>query len=298
MVALAAGRHVASSWGATLYAAVLVHDPDHMPGDSKGIGDIESALAKGGADKVVVAVSKSEIAPLWAAIGNAWQGVIDHLRPRLVLFGADAPSSAELGPRTAARIGARLLLRARASGIDDVELRDRDGGYARASDGGAAVAMIGRAARTAAVADDCDVDVVVLEPTGEHDPRVELGPITRAAIAQTAGTVIALGDELATDPKVTAAAQKLATLLDAHLVGGTAARRAGAIDKPAVVERTTALAPELCITIGAAQVDVAGAASVIKIGATPTNRVTAVDGSLAGLADIGLAELVKKLERL
>jgi hypothetical protein len=215
-----------------------------------------------------------------------------------VLFGADAPRSAELGPRTAARIGARLLLRARASGIDDVELRDRDGGYARASDGGAAVAMIGRAARTAAVPDDCDVDVVVLAPPGEHDPRVELGPVTHAEVAHTAGTVIVLGDEVATDVKVTAAAQTLAKLLDAHVVGGSAARRAGAIQKPAVVERTTPLAPELCITIGAAQVDVAGATSVIKIGVTPTNRVTAVDGSLPGLADVGLAELVKKLERL
>ena len=309
LIALAAGRHVASSWGATLYAAVIVHDPAHpsldattdevltttMPNLPK-IGLIEDVLAHGGADKVVVAVSRAPVEPLWAAVGNAWQGVIDHLRPRLVLFGADAPSAAELGPRTAARIGARLLLRARASGIDDVELRDRDGGYVRASDGGAAVAMIGRAARFA-VLEDADVDVVVLAVPGTADPHLELVATTPADAAQSVASVIVLGDDVATDPKVIAAAKQLAVLIDAHVVGGNAAARAGAIEKRAVVERSTPLAPELLVTIGNAQVDVAGATSVIKIGATPTNRVTAVDGALPGLADVGLAELVAKLER-
>lgn len=309
LVALAAGRHVASSWGATLYAAVVVHDPAHpsldatseevltttMPNLPK-IGMVEDMLAHGGADKVVVAVSRAPVEPLWAAVGNAWQGVIDHLRPRLVLFGADAPSAAELGPRTAARIGARLLLRARASGIDDVELRDRDGGYARASDGGAAVAMIGRAARFA-VLEDADVDVVVLAVPGAADSRLELVATAPADAAQSAATVIVLGDDVAGDPKVIASAKQLAVLINAHLVGGSAAVRAGAIEKRAVVDRATPLAPELCVTIGNAQVDVAGATSVIKIGATPTNRVTFVDGALPGLADVGLAELVAKLER-
>jgi len=132
------------------------------------IGMVEDVLARGGADKVVVAVSRSPVEPLWAAVGNAWQGVIDHLRPRLVLFGADAPSAAELGPRTAARIGARLLLRARASGIDDVELRDRDGGYARASDGGAAVgSTVGSSLTSIAVA------------PGSYDLAVDVEPLTQ-----------------------------------------------------------------------------------------------------------------------
>jgi len=34
LIALAAGRHVASSWGATLYAAVIVHDPAHPSVDA------------------------------------------------------------------------------------------------------------------------------------------------------------------------------------------------------------------------------------------------------------------------
>src|SRR5207342_725777 len=95
--------------------------------------------------KIVVAMTDTPVAPLWAAVGGAWQGILDHLRPRLVLFGADSPSAAELGPRTGARIGARLLMRARTLGGDDVELRDRDGGYVRVGDSGAAVALIGRA---------------------------------------------------------------------------------------------------------------------------------------------------------
>jgi hypothetical protein len=309
LTALAAGRHVASSWGATLYAAVLVHDPEHpsltstidevlattMPNLPK-LGEIEDALARGGADKVVVAVSRSPVEPLWASVGNAWQGVIDHLRPRLVLFGADAPSAAELGPRTAARLGGRLLLRARASGIDDVELRDRDGGYARASDGGAAVALIGRAAKTIAI-HDADVDVVVLAVPGVADVRLELVATQAAKPAQSAGTLIAIGDDVAGDEAVIANAKTLASLIDAQIVGGNASVRAGAIAKDGVVERNTPLAPELLVAIGDAQLDVGGATSVVKIGATPANRVTNVDGALPGAADVGLAALVKNLEQ-
>ena len=132
----------------------------------------QNTLARAGADKVVVALTDAVVAPLWAAVGGAWQGVLDHLRPRLVLFGADAPSAAELAPRTGARIGARLLIRARAIGVDDVELRDRDGGYVRVSDSGAAVVMIGRA--DAAGQGDADIDLVVLAIPGGADPRIEL----------------------------------------------------------------------------------------------------------------------------
>ena len=109
--------------------------------------------------------------------------------------------------------------------------------------------------------------------------------------------MIVLGDDVATDPKLISDAKTLAALIDAYLLGGPAAARAGAIDKRFVVERSTPLAPELLVTIGNAQVDVAGATSVIKIGATPTNRVTFVDGALPGQANAGLAELVAKLER-
>src|SRR5215510_2299788 len=77
MVALAAGRHLASSWGATLYAALIAHNTGEVKGaDSTaqvvsaakvpGIEAIEDALARGGADKVVVAMTDGPVAPLWA----------------------------------------------------------------------------------------------------------------------------------------------------------------------------------------------------------------------------------------
>jgi len=81
--------------------------------------------------------------------------------------------------------------------------------------------------------------------------------------------------------------------MGAHLVGGVGAARAGVIATGAVVERSTPLAPELVVTIGAAQLDIAGATSVIKIGASGGKTI---DGALPGLADVGLAELVKRLE--
>jgi hypothetical protein len=286
LVALAAGRHVASSWGATLYAAIVV---ENTPGHDVA----EDVLSRAGADKIVVSVTGAMVAPLWSSVGGAWQAVLDHLRPRLVLFGADAPSASELAPRTAARIGARLLLRARASGIDDVELRDRDGGYARSLDGGAAVAMVGRAAPTAPA--DEDIDLVVLETKQPPDSRIELVATLPAEVAHACGAVVAIGDDVASDAKLVANARRLAELMGAHLVGGAGAAKAGVVVTGAVVDRTTPMAPELVVTIGGAQLDIAGATSVIKIGSAGGKTV---DGALPGLADVGLAELVKRLERV
>src|SRR5262245_17146308 len=104
MAALAAGRQIASSWGATLYAALIAHNTsDKKSADSTaqlgsaahvpGIESIENALARGGADKIIVGLTDATIAPLWAAVSSPWLGIVDHLRPRLVLFGADSPSA-------------------------------------------------------------------------------------------------------------------------------------------------------------------------------------------------------------
>jgi hypothetical protein len=300
LVALAAGRHVASAWGATLYAVVILRDRGRGIQDPAarglaaakvpGIEGIELALARGGADKVVVALTKAPITPLWASVGNAWVGVLDHLRPKLVLFGADSPSAPELAPRTGARIGARLLGRARAIGIDDVELRDRDGGYVRVTDSGAAVAVIGHAAALAAV--DVDIDVLVLSVLDGADPRIEVVATAPAELAHTCGTVVALADDVASDPAIVGDARRLAAQIGAQVIAGPAG--AAAVQPGAIVERTTALAPELCVLVGAAQVDLSGATAIVKIGAQGGKLL--VDGALPGPVDIGLAELVKKLE--
>jgi hypothetical protein len=283
LVALAAGRQIASSWGATLYAALIAKD-------AAGKDAIEAALAKGGADKIVVATTDAPIAPLWAAVGAAWQVVLDKLRPRLVLFGAEAPSAPELAPRTGARIGARLLMRATTQGTGELELRDRDGGYVRASDGGAAVALVGRASECPAGEDDADV--VVLETNGGADARIELAGAAPAQVAHTCGTVVALGEDAAKDAAIVAGAKQLAQQLGAIVVGPIEAARTGAVAPGAVVDRHTPLAPDLCVAVGDAKLDLAGATSVIKIGAQPGKLV---DGALPGSVDAGLAALVQKL---
>ncbi|HEY5950165.1 MAG TPA: hypothetical protein VIV40_31935 [Kofleriaceae bacterium] len=301
MVALAAGRHLASSWGATLYAALITQNTsEKKSADSTaqivstakvpGIEAIEAALARGGADKIVVAMTDGPVAPLWAAVGTAWQGVVDQLRPRLVLFGAESPSAADLGPRTGARIGARLLLRAKALGGADVELRDRDGGYARITDSGAAVALIGSA--EAAPAGDDDVDLVVLAMPGGGDQRLELAGMTAAEVSHTGSAVVVIGDDVASDVKIVTDAKRLAALLGAQLVGSAGAARV--LAQGAIVDRQTAMAPALCVLIGNAQVDLAGSTSVIRIGAQPNKSV---DGALPGPIDKSLADLVKRLER-
>lgn len=304
MTALVAGRAVASSWGATLYAALIAHDPgDGVAPDSTvqvvdasripGIAAIQSALARAGADKVVVAVTDAPIAPLWSAVGAPWQGVLDHLRPRLVLFGADAPSAAELGPRTGARIGARLLLRARATPGDQVELRDRDGAHVRAGDGGAAVVLVG-ASRAEPGRGDEDIDLVVLVSPGGADPRIEVAGTAPAELKHTGAAIVALGDDVAHEPEVIRGAKRLARLLGAHLVGGTAAAKSGAVAASAAVERGAALAPELCVAIGTPSIDLAGASALVRIG---TAGGKGVDGALPGPAGASLDELVRTLER-
>jgi hypothetical protein len=304
--ALAAGRVVASSWGATLYAAVIVHDAGPRPGDearpgaaqfrvpgeARTIEAVRVALARGGADKIVVAKTPAPIVPLWGALGSAWQAVLDHLRPRLVAFGADAPSASELGPRTAARIGARLFLRARTLGTDDVELRDLDGSYVRAGDSGAAVVMVGAAPRLAPHSED-DIDVMVLAPPGGADPRIELIGTAPAEIAHTMSPLIAIGDEAAVEPDIARATQRLARAMGAYVVGSARAAAAGVIGPGAVVEPDAPLAPALCIEVGAPAIDVAGAASVVRIGGAGGKGI---DGALTGAIGPNLAELARLLE--
>jgi len=301
--ALSAGRAIASSWGATLYAALVVHDTaaDRAAPDSTaqvistqqvpGVEGIQSLLARAGADKVIVAVTDAPIAPLWAAVGVPWQGVLDHLRPRLVLFGADAPSASELGPRTGARIGARLLQRARATGGDQVELRDRDGGFVRASDGGAAVALIG-SAHVKLVGDE-DIDLVVLVYPGGADARIEIAGSNPAELAHTLGPIVALGDDVVGDPETVSAAKRLAKQIGAHVVGGPSAVRAGAVAPAAVIDRHTALAPELCIAVGAIALDLAGTTNLVRIGPSSGKGV---EGALSGAPGPNLVELTHALD--
>ena len=278
LAAVAAGRAVASSWGATLYAALIANDPQLASG-------VQTELARAGADKIIVATTTAPIVPLWAAVGTAWQAVLDQLRPRLVLFGADSLSGAELGPRTAARLGARLLLRARAVGVDEVELRDRDGGYARAGDSGAAVVLVGGLHTSSP--GDAAVDVVVIATTAGLDERVELAGTSAVTAAHTVGVVIALDDDAANDPEVAKEAARLATLLDAQLVGGVRQRAV-----PQRLERDAPLAPALCIAVGLPAIDLAGATSLVRIGSTGGKHL---DGALPAPIATSLAELRRAL---
>lgn len=287
LAALAAGRAVASSWGAALYASFVMQAPaaaDNAPrvmtAKIPGIAAARTALARAGADKLVVALTPAPVDALWAAVGSAWQAVLDHLRPRLVLFGADAPSAPELGPRTGARIGARFLARARAVGSDAVELRDRDGGYVRADDGGAAVVLVG-ATRAADAGGDDEIHVIPLAVPGGADPRIEIAGSASAELLHASGVVIALGDEAGADPEIVAGAQRLASLLGAHVIRGA--------------PRSTAIAPELCIAVGTPVIDLAGSASLVRIG---TGGGKGVDGALTGPPATSLAGLSRALEVL
>jgi hypothetical protein len=291
LVALVAGRQIAAGWGATLYAAAIVHDANAASGavpTPRKYERLQHELARAGADKVILGVSETPVAPLWGAVGGVWQAVLERLRPRLVLFGADAPSSAELAPRTAARSSARLFLRARVVGSGEVELRDRDGAYARADDAGAVVASVGAATGRATASTDVDVMMI---PASGADARLELASTGVVELAH-GRAIVALGDDVLADTRIVAGARRLATHLGARLVAGPQAAKAGVISAAEVVDHTTPLAPEVCILIGAAKLELAGCTRVVQLG---NDADQLADGVLAAPLAPVLEDLLTRL---
>jgi electron transfer flavoprotein alpha subunit len=289
--ALAAGRTVATSWGATLYAALIVQG---TPAARLAAEKHHAELGRHGADKVVLVTSPAPLAPLWSLLGGAWQAVLDQLRPRLVLFGADAPAAPELAPRTGARLGARLFVRARPIGGDDVELRDRDGGYLRSSDSGAAVVLVGGSHRTSP--GDANVDIVTIAAIEPPDTRVELTSTSAIEVGDTTGVLIALDDAAAADAEVATGAASLAQLLGATLVGGPQAARDKVVATTNVIDRNAPLAPELCIAIGTPAIDLAGVTSLVRIGPITGVHGRGLDGALPAPIARSLQQLRDELE--
>ena len=79
LAAVAAGRQLASSWGATLYAAAIVHAPEAARGRSSpstsAYEPVQRELARAGIDKIALVMTDAAVAPLWGAVGTAWQTV-------------------------------------------------------------------------------------------------------------------------------------------------------------------------------------------------------------------------------
>jgi electron transfer flavoprotein alpha subunit len=105
LAALGEGRRVASSSGATLYAAVVV--TGEVPATRRD--ELLGALGRHGADKVVFVSSTSTVQPvLWATVGAALATACEHLRPALTLLPASSGSH-DLGARLATRLGAAYV---------------------------------------------------------------------------------------------------------------------------------------------------------------------------------------------
>src|SRR5262249_22412614 len=141
---------------------------------------------------------------------------------------------------------------------------------------------------------DTDIDLVLLAAAGAPDVRIELVGTAPAEVAHATGTLVVIGDDVLGDPQITADAARLARQLGGHLVGSVNAVRAGIVEPGGIVERNTALSPELCIQIGTSHVDVSGATSIIRIG---VNAGKGVDGAMPGPVDENLAALVRRLDQ-
>ncbi len=282
LAALAAGRALASAWGAVLEAAVIV-DASEATDLAPRLGPM---LGRAGADRVIIATTVHPVAPLWSLLGAAWQGVLDHRRPRVVLFGADAPAAAELGARTGARLGARLLPWARVVTGDQLELRDREGAYVRASESGAAVALIAARAGAPPVTRGSEhIEVTELAPTADPDWTIDLVESTPVPLAHTRGIVVALGAELATDAAARTAATTLARQLGATFVDADA------------LDDSAALAPEVLVAVGRVVGDLAGSASLVRLGVDAADRRKGDDGTLSGTPAEAATALSRALER-
>lgn len=123
LAALGEGRRVATSSGATLYAAVVVPvdagDPRRVSrADTPPAFSVTTALAheaivdvlgKHGADKVVFVSANGPVAPvLWATVGGALTEACHHLRPALTLLPASSGSH-DVGARLATKLGAAYV---------------------------------------------------------------------------------------------------------------------------------------------------------------------------------------------
>jgi electron transfer flavoprotein alpha subunit len=123
LAALGEGRRVATSSGATLYAAVVV--PADR-GDPRKAGRAQTpsrvqipatvahealvdALGRHGADKVVFVTADGPVLPvLWATVGGALAEACQHLRPALTLLPASSGSH-DVGARLATKLGAAYV---------------------------------------------------------------------------------------------------------------------------------------------------------------------------------------------
>jgi len=138
---------------------------------------------------------------------------------------------------------------------------------------------------------DEDIDLVVLALPGGADPNIEIVGTRPAELVHTTGALVAIADDVVDNAKLVTDAKRLATLLGAQLVGGAAAAKV--VAPTAIVDKSTPLAPELCVVIGNATVDLSGSTSVIKIGASADKTI---DGALPAPPAVSLASLVKHLE--
>jgi electron transfer flavoprotein alpha subunit len=108
LLALNAGRWVASTLGAALHALVPCASPP-----SYGQDDIIAVLSRHGADKVILLTHQDLDGPaLFCTHGPAIRAACEQFRPRLLLFPATAAGD-ELAPRLALQIGAGYLANAR-----------------------------------------------------------------------------------------------------------------------------------------------------------------------------------------
>lgn len=316
LTALAAARSLASSWGATLYAIAIVA----ADAATAALPVLRDELIAAGADRILIATVPHTPLPLWASLGGAWQLVLDQIRPRLVLFGADAPSASELAPRTGAKLGARLLARARVSTGDQVELRDPDGVHARASDSGAAVATIGTdlaAARMLARIEvlsalgraNTNPDLARSSAPTDVDAHADTSPVAKGPddVTDPHGTALTfrpaidvsiLATKAADDDRVEVVgsgepevrhARRIVVALGSDALADTAtaaaARNLGArlgavVIEAGSVDEAVALSPELYVQVGAAVGDLAGASSIVRLGVHPEDRRKGDDGTL------------------
>jgi hypothetical protein len=150
----------------------------------------------------------------------------------------------------------------------------------RIGDGGAAVAAIAPSDSPSARVLDEDIDIAVLAVPGAADRRIdsEVEQPSRGEALDHARTIIALSAEAAEDPAIVRDAERLAQLLGGQLVRQTSTTRA--------------LAPELCVAIGAVTLDIAGATTLVRIGGLPAKHVA---GALDEPIGPALAALVGAL---
>ncbi len=254
LLTLRLGRQLATRLGATLYGVLPCASPP-LYGDN----DIIAVLSRQGADKVILMTHTALATPaLFRGHGDALLTAATQFPPALLLFPA-GPSSTDIAPRVATRLGALFVNQPRLEVDEERHLVIHQPAYNRThirrfstSDlEHSVVAVVAPDPQGYTTAQGSEeAEVVVISP-GFKEARSEAEPVTRQSEPGALTERVVLVGTGLEGAEAWKAARHLADRLDADLrQTPRSAERDEASDVPVLASRHTGALPGLVLALG------------------------------------------------